>query len=299
MYKLAVLLTCFNRKNKTISCLDSLYRAFKYFNLSSDKECFMKIFLTDDNSSDGTSDAILNKFTDNIVILKGNGNLFWAGGMRNSWNAAIADEISWDYYLLLNDDVDVYENLFFELFQVDEFSKKTYNSQGLYSGITCSKEDESKLTYGGSKWKNRFFATSVMLPPTGHPQECDMTNANILMVPKLLVEKNGIFWDGYTHGKADYDYSIQVKKKGFPVLLTSNYCGKCDNDHIDGKEVAKKIIGMNLSERKKYFNNPLISNGDYIRFVKRNARLRLPFVALGRFLNVYFPKIYYKMNNLR
>jgi len=50
--EIAVLITVFNRKEKTLSCLKSL------FNQKLDKKITLKVFLTDDNSSDGTADAV-------------------------------------------------------------------------------------------------------------------------------------------------------------------------------------------------------------------------------------------------
>lgn len=49
----------------------------------------------------------------------------------------------------------------------------------------------------------------------------DLTNANILLVPKVVVDKIGIFYEGYKHGRANNDYSLLARRKGIPVL--NNY----------------------------------------------------------------------------
>lgn len=84
--KIAVLLTCFNRKEKTVACLRSLYETYQDSQSSVDVE----VFLTDDGSSDGTSEAVssLTPFFP-LTLLKGDGSLFWRGGMNNSWRTAI------------------------------------------------------------------------------------------------------------------------------------------------------------------------------------------------------------------
>lgn len=298
--KIAVLLTCFNRKDKTLSCLTSLYKALDGYNKYIEDKISLSIYLTDDGCTDGTGDAVINNFLDkNITILRGTGNLFWAGGMRFAWNEALKKHNEWDFYLLLNDDVDLLDNLFEELLSTHQYCIDNFNKAGIYSGITSSKSDYNKMTYGGSVWRNKFLGTSIQLKPIGKPQLCDETNANILLVHKSVVDKIGIFWEGYSHGKADYDYSSTARRKNIPVLLTAFFCGRCDNDHKSPKEIEETIMKMPLSERKHYFSSPIHSNKDYLKYIYRNQPIRYPVVYIGRILNVYFPKIYYKLNRIR
>lgn len=298
MIKIAVLLTCFNRKDKTISCLTSLYDALNLYNENNEKKIEISVYLTDDDCTDGTADAIRNNFFDkDITILQGTGNLFWAGGMRFAWNEALKKHNEWYFYLLLNDDTDLLDNLFEELINTHKYCLENYNKSGIYSGITSSKSDYNKMTYGGDVWKNKFLGTTTRLKPSGKPQMCDITNANILLVSKEIVDKIGIFWDGYIHGRADNDYSNTARRKGIPVLITANFCGRCDNDHKSSMEVANAVMKMSLSERKRYFSHPIRSNKDYLKYIRRNMPFRYPMVCLGRLLNVYLPNVYYKINN--
>lgn len=300
MINIAVLLTCFNRKDKTLSCLHSLYNALDLYNSKyADNNIQISVYLTDDGCTDGTGDAVRNNFSDkNVTVLQGTGNLFWAGGMRFAWNEALKKHGEWDFYLLLNDDTDLLDNLFIELIATHRYCIDNYNKAGIYSGITSSKSDHNKMTYGGSVWKNKFWGLSTRLNPIGKPQMCDMTNANILLVAKEVVDKIGIFYDGYSHGKADYDYAITARKKGIPVLLTANFCGRCDNDHRSATEIEEMIKKMSLSERKKYFLHPIHSSRDYLRYMRRHMPFRYPFVYVGRFMNEKCPKLYYWISNL-
>ena len=299
--KISVLLTCHNRQDKTESCLRSLIRAVDLHNNNHVERILLEVFLTDDGCTDGTVDVVQKIFPVNqhLHILQGNGNLFWAGGMRFCWREAIKCHDEWDYFLLLNDDTEVMENVFEELIKSQEYSLNQFGKKGLISGIICSKDKSMTITYGGSIWKNRFLATRSLLKPSGHPQPCDLTNANILFVHNDVVNKLGIFYEGYRHGLADYDYSINAQRKGFPVVLTANICGRCDRDHLDVKERAKKVISLSLEQRKQYFQNPLHSSDDYLLFIRRVSPFRYPFVWLVRALNLYFPKFYYRMSGIR
>lgn len=295
---LAIILTCHNRRKKTVACLMSLQEALAYYNehCGNSDGIFFEIFLTDDGCTDGTAEAVSNLFNSKYLhIIKGDGNLYWAGGMRKAWEAAKASHSLWEYYLLLNDDTILLRDAFVQLKEAHEYALKHYGKAGIYSGICCDPQNHDNTTYGGDMWTNRLLATSRRLSPTGDPQPCDMTNANILLVSKEVVDKLGIFHSGYQHRIADYDYSIQTQKHGYPVLVTAGYCGICANDHGEKKENQEKIINMSLEERMTYYRHPLHSVTDYMTFVRRNAPLRYPLVIMGRFLNVYFPKWYYRM----
>ena len=95
--KIIALATCYNRCDLTLRSLDSLYRQSLPSNFSLD------ICLVDDGSSDGTSDMVESTFPD-VTVLKGTGDLFWAGGMRFGWEHYVKQQ-DFDFLLVFNDDV--------------------------------------------------------------------------------------------------------------------------------------------------------------------------------------------------
>lgn len=296
-YSIAVILTCFNRKEKTLSCLRGLYSAQDAYNHS---HLLLSVFLTDDGCTDGTAQAVRASFpSKEITIIQGDGSLYWAGGMRLAWNEALRQNNQWDFFLLLNDDTIPMDNLFVELFNAHYYCQNTFDKVGIYSGVTCDKENPNLITYGGTVWTNRFLGTDRRVMPQDTPQEVDKTNANILLVPQDVVSAIGIFYEGYRHGAADYDYAIQAKKQGFKALITTKACGICERDHMDRKSLRKKILAMSAQERQAFFSHPLHSSKDILLFKKRNTPVRYPLVWLGRFLNEKCPHIYYMMDYLR
>ena len=296
MVKIAVIITCHNRIDYTLSCLEKLFNAQQYYNNRNTDSLFLSLYITDDGCTDGTPDEIRKSFKDrDIHIITGSGQLFWAGGMRLAWKTAVEDPEEWDFYLMLNDDTMMSMNCIEILFNTHQYSIDKFGRAGIYSGITSYIDRPDIISYGGSIWINRLLAKTQMLQPTGTPQLCDMTNANILLVPAAVFDELGIFYDGYQHAIADYDYTIQARKKGFPVLVTGDVCAECDDDHGTLEENGQRICAMSLKERIQYFHHPLHSNKDYLLFIRRNAPFRYPMVLLGRFLNVYCPRIYYKL----
>ena len=124
---IAAILTCFNRKEKTLSCLRHLYHA-----LSQDDTTALTVYLTDDGCTDGTAEAVRNQFPDkDIHILQGTGSLYWAGGMIFAWKEALKQRDAYDFYLLLNDDSFVKDNVFKELYAAHAFSLQTYGMAGI------------------------------------------------------------------------------------------------------------------------------------------------------------------------
>lgn len=298
--KIAVILTVFNRKQKTISCLQHLFEAQEHFNKEADREMDISVFLTDDGSTDGTAEAVKMAFADkSISILQGTGSLFWAGGMRLAWQASIDCGTHWDYYLLLNDDTFVYNNVFAELLVADEYGFKQTGRHGLSSGITCQPGYKDDITYGGFVFKGKAKGVHVLVQPVGKPQIVDMTHANILLVHRDMVLDCGIFYNGFIHGCADEDYSLQAKQCQRPVVVTGHTCGECECDHDSSRDEIERLMTMTLAERKRFVNSPTHSDHDYLLYVRRNLPLRYPVAWLLRSIRVYCPKLYYRITNFR
>ena len=94
MTRVAAVMAAYNRRELTLACLRSL-EAQQVPGVEQD------VFVLDDASSDGTSQAIAEQFPQ-VNVLRGDGHLYWNGGMRRAFGAAI--ERDYDHYLWMNDD---------------------------------------------------------------------------------------------------------------------------------------------------------------------------------------------------
>ena len=284
MEDIAVLLTCHNRKEKTIIALNALKKAIESFS----KTLKATIYLTDDGSTDGTGDAVKKHFSE-AIVLQGNGNLFWAGGMINSWKEALKGKH--DGYLLLNDDTFLLDTVFDDLYKTHQYALTTFGAAGVYIGSTKDPKSE-KLSYGGGLLLNKFLYQFKILTPNGSFQECDLGNANIMYVDASVVEKVGILSEGYEHGIADYDYTLKCKKKKIPVLVAANYCGLCERDN---KGLYHNFHLKTLKERIDHLYKPTgIAFKSRLLFMKKFFPYRLPFFYIMGWFKVLFPKIYMK-----
>lgn len=299
-YRIATILTCFNRKALTLAALNAMYEAQEHYNEQSiDFKILLTVYLTDDGCTDGTSEAVEKTFPDRrIHILKGNGSLYWAGGMRYAWKEALKRKGEWDFFLLMNDDTLFCSHAFQELFQTMHFEQREFGKMGISCGI-CSSMDGKDITYGGKVYSAPLIGKAVLLKPCGTPQPCLLTNANMLLISNMVVEKIGIFDEHYLHSNADWAYGIEAQKHGFPVYITANICGRCDFDHDSALMEKDKILAMSIRERRAFFDHPLRATKDRLYFMRKYQKPKYILLYLARLLNIYLPKLYYRLFLLR
>jgi GT2 family glycosyltransferase len=281
--ELAVLVTCHNRQIKTLQCLRSLHSAILPDTIK------FTVFLVDDGCTDSTVVSINDIYPD-VFIIKGNGSLYWAGGMRLAWRTALSKK-KFNSFLLLNDDVVLKDDFFLLLLECHDFAIKKYGVGGVYTAATFDFK-KNKTSYGGQKIiKNSWRVLSQTVEPNGQPQLVDMVNANILWVESNVVDKISILSDIFTHGIADYDYGLRANKAKLPVLLTSNYGGYCIDDHKSNYSSQ----GLSLRDRVKYLKSPTgLAYDDYIAYIFLHFPLSLPYSFLILWLKTIFP-IFWKV----
>lgn len=297
--KIAVLLTCFNRKEQTVSCLKHVLKARDKYNYVQNERIDLSFFITDDKCTDGTPEAVREYLKDELLtIIPADGNAYWAGGMRLAWRKALESD-SFDFYLLLNDDTKINEDCFKILMDTHSYCISHFGKEGVYTAFTNDPDDETRITYGAKVYKKGLFYKAADMVPTGIPQECTMPNANILLVSKSVCDSVGILSDDYIHGGADWDYGFLCKKAGFPVLTTADICGSCKNDHKNAKEEAKAVKLMTIKERKKFVNRPTREYRDGFTFLKKYNKVRYIMLCIAYVMNIYMPNTYYKLLQMR
>lgn len=290
MVRIAVLMTCHDRCELTSRCLRSVIKAATSYNK---QKISLDYFITDDACTDGTADAAMSIIdNDRLHIIKADGNAFWAGGMRKAWSAALSEGI-WDFYLLLNDDTEVGNNLFDELFNAHDYSIQQYSKPGIYSGNTCSFKDPYTVTFGGKIFKGRIFKRFERLLPSGIPQHTDIVNANILFVSKAVVDNIGIFPSCYVHGAADNDYGFRANRAGFPVLITEGICGSCEADNYVLRDELFKLKNMSIKKRYNYLRFPVHSIMDTLRLSIRWRPTFIPYIIARQLCLFLMPGLLY------
>ncbi len=287
MKEIAVLLTCHNRKEKTIKCLKSLDKAINKFNNSTNFD----IYLVDDGSTDGTSAEVAKNYA-KVNLIQGSGNLFWAGGMRLAWDVALKEDKSYDYFLLLNDDVILYEDFLTHMQFTHNFSIKHFNQTGIYVSSTQEIKDK-KISYGGLIIKNKGIKIkNELIEPSEVPKSCSMANGNILMVSMEVVNKIGIIDPNYIHRFADFDYTLAATKQGIPVMVCPEFGGICK------KEKTRDWLpsGSSLKDRMTFLYSPLgLSYKERLYYLRKNFKYQFPYYFIMLWLKTMLPFLWDKV----
>jgi GT2 family glycosyltransferase len=274
MSKIAVLITSYNRREKTLVCLKNLMEQEGIPGLE------MSVYLVDDNSTDGTSDAVRTHYPA-VNIIKGTGQLFWAGGMRTAWREALKAREKFDYYLLVNDDTFLFKNALKNLFD----DKKTVGENAIIVG-SIKDPFTGNFSYGGRVLKNKYnISTKILIPNNKCPQQCDFGNGNLMLIPAPVVEKIGILTDTYTHGLADIEYTTKAKKAHIPSYISTVYLGECKNDFDPARNSR-----LTLKQRIEYlYSVKGHSYREYLHFIRNHFPLYLPQAWLSLWIKTILP----------
>lgn len=251
-FTIAVLITCHNRRNKTISSLNALFSAVL------PKGYRMEVFLVDDGSSDGTSEAVKKEFP-KVNLIHGSGQLFWNRGMYLAWESAQKKK-DYDYYLWLNDDTMLFKNALNLMLE----HSLSMNNKRIIVGATCS-EINKDVTYSGYDLPNK------KLIPNGSWQDCDFFNGNIVLIPSFVSDRIGLLDNHFRHSLGDIDYGLRALKFGFVHSLSPFCLGNCE-EH----EAAPTWCNHSIPFYKRLINlyTPLGNNPiEYFVFDRRHYGL--------------------------
>ncbi len=276
--EIAILITSHNRKETTLKCLSTLYNQKEKFD----------VFLVDDGSKDGTSDAIKRDFP-LVNLISGNGNLYWNRGMRLAWETA-AQKGNYDFYLWLNDDVILVKDAIAILIQSFDKAKKITGLDSIIVGSTEDK-DAREISYGGRVKKNYFdFLATRLVSPEKDILPLDTFNGNIVLISKSIFLKLGFLDDVFIHGFGDVDYGLRAGMNKIPMFITPGFLGLCSR-HTEVKDWADPEIS--LKKRLEKLNSPLgLPLKQWKIYTKRHAGVFWPLMYFKLVFRVFFPNIW-------
>jgi GT2 family glycosyltransferase len=240
MEYIAVLMTCFNRREKTIICLENLFKN------KLPKNYKFEVFLVDDGSTDGTSETVKENFPQ-VNIIQGNGNLYWNQGMRLAWDNA-SNTNDFDFYIWLNDDVQLFSSSLKDLISASEQKGKA-----IISGVMKSQKTNN-ISYGGRNKKGDLIV------PNGDIQKACIFNGNFVCIPKNVFLKVGNLDSLFIHSIGDFDYGLRALKNGFCSYITPSYSGYFEKHD---KPPLWCETGVSLIKRVKNLYSPLGNSHPY------------------------------------
>jgi GT2 family glycosyltransferase len=244
MHRISVLMTSFNRREMTLRSLGSVFGQAGLDGVQ------LTVFLVEDGCTDGTGEAVRAAYPQ-VRLLHGDGSLYWNGGMRVAFAAALRD--GFDGYLLLNDDTRLDDDALSRLVACSE-RQLVAGGPAIVVGSTRSPLN-GRLSYGGILRKRRGFSVvfEKVEPRADEAIACDTMNGNIVLIPAAVAAVVGNLEARFHHHFGDLDYGLRARRAGFAVMVAPGYLGECATNPARG---TWRDAGAPLAKRWKHLMSP-------------------------------------------
>jgi GT2 family glycosyltransferase len=131
-------------------------------------------------------------------------------------------------------------------------------------------------TYGGGDCKRPFD------PHYGGPRDCRSLNANCALVPRAVFREIGMFDKVYTHSMGDHDYGYAATRAGIPIRETARFVGECSKNPTNGTWLDTSLtIATRLS---KLFSVKGLPPREWWHYCRKNIKG----IWLAIFISPYF-----------
>jgi GT2 family glycosyltransferase len=207
----------FNRIQYTLKCIQSIKKqSFPNYT----------IIVCDDGSKDNTSQILSDKFPE-VVVLPGNGNLWWAGGTNKCIEYALEKAGTDDYIFTLNNDTELADNTIYTLLDFcNDYSGIV--SCGNYFNIDKYKLEATAFVQR-NKWP--FSLYHKLLFPWGQDVrkldktifEVNSVSGKGVLIPVEVFRKIGLFDSKHLpqyHG--DSEFSRRASEAGIKIYINLN-----------------------------------------------------------------------------
>ncbi|WP_181703809.1 glycosyltransferase family 2 protein [Chthonobacter albigriseus] len=276
MTSVAVCIACHNRKDRTLACLGRLLAS------TTAPEITLRVHVLDDASSDGSAEAIRQAFPD-VLVHAGDGTLFWAGGMRVAYGAALREKH--DFYLWLNDDVELFPDALQRALDTYTRLKGSHGGEHIVVGAMRA-PDSLRTTYSGYRRASPIFTWKFQMvePNLNEATECATVNGNFLLIPSAVADVAGNIPEAFTHTLGDFDFGLRARKAGVRSWVMPGYAGVCEANTTGRSNF--KAPGLRFRERLAKMEHPL---GHPLRpslAYARNFGLWAPAVVLAPYVGL-------------
>lgn len=204
-----VLIPAHNNRNEVLGILKCL-QTQSYKNI--------RIVLVDDGSTDNTEREVKRLFP-NVVVLQGNGNLWWTGANVIGVDYVIGKSNEGDFVLLLNNDLVVEEDYIEHLLQASTSNGRTIvgstvvdfnNPDFMESGVRL----DHRLNLLVNRDKKVIMETELDTTP-------DVLPGRGTLIPIEVFKTIGNFdFKKLPHYGADYEFMVRARRAGFKLMVS-------------------------------------------------------------------------------
>ena len=230
--RIAVLMTCFNRRETTLECLRALASSV---GLDATQ---IHAVLVDDGGTDGTAQAVRTEFAWVDVVVR-EGGLFWCRGMHLAFDRALTQ--GFDFYLWLNDDTVLRPDAVSRMLACAAEMLVRAPNPVIVIGNTVDGVTGAH-TYGGERRRSRSNAFKfVRVAPSETAQPCDTLTGNIVLISAEAAVRVGNLDPGFEHAMGDTDYGLRARKLGVELWIAPGVHGTCSHNPVSNTYVDASL----------------------------------------------------------
>ncbi|HEY0895910.1 MAG TPA: glycosyltransferase family 2 protein [Sphingobacteriaceae bacterium] len=238
----AVILLNWNAHELTANCIRSLLK-------HSDTRLF-DIIVADNGSADGSPDKLREQFPD-LHYIDNNANLGFAGGN----NAALRYSIGagYEFSLIINNDTVAEEDIVTPLVK----HLRGHTNVAAVQPLIRFLGQKDKIWNGGSGFNDVFgYAYSATGAP--EPREVEWVTGCCFLVRNEVLQKTGLFNEGYFLYYEDTDLSFRIREKGYklhflPSATLYHEAGASGKTSSNGEGTLNPLIHYYTSRNRIWF----------------------------------------------
>lgn len=278
MKALGIVICNYNKKDYCLRCIQSV--------LDSDFKDY-DIFVVDNASSDGSSEAVRNRYGDRVTLLQNTENLGGSGGFNTGIRKVCS--LGYPYLMCLDNDAQLDSHAITALYEFLEAHPEVgmAGSKVFHEG-----QPEYIQQYGLNINFQKFCAETLYcdqldgseIPPV---VLCDTVAACSVMLPVKVVnevgampEDNFIYWD-------DMEWGYRIKQAGYQVAAV-------------GASIAYHEMGANVRKSSTFANYYLRRNSlhFFMKYTPKKNRDTMSFVLLRSVFDAIYESMYREEHNI-
>ncbi len=204
---LYIIIPVFNRWPFTQACLQSLrQQTVRHF----------RVVVVDDGSTDDTRESLARDFAE-VQVLPGSGQLYWTAAVNLGIRYALAYDA--DRIMTLNNDVVAPPDF------IEKVLRWSHRQPRALLGPVELDASTGQTVFGGETFSFLTHSRHSLLASLPPEDQCGLHPVTYLpgrglLVPAMVFRMQGLFDERrLPHYLADYDFTSQARRAGFPVYI--------------------------------------------------------------------------------